>query len=136
MNSCHPVAAIFIFDRFNVPDKVFSETCTKLPIKTRQMDQSDNKSPQILNSASNFLGFCFLVLTSLRFFKVTDASFIDEITMGCFVIFMFSCLCAFLSIRSKTNRSFIYETLAEFSFLAGLVVIFLMTVLFMLRIIH
>jgi hypothetical protein len=96
----------------------------------------DKKSPQILNSSSNFLGFCFLVLTSLKFFKLSDTTFIDEITAVCFVIFMFSCLCAFLSIRSKTNRSAFYETLAEYSFLAGLIIIFLMTILFLLEIIH
>ena len=96
----------------------------------------DNKSSQILNSSSNFLGFCFLVLTSLKFFKLSDTTFIDEITAVCFVIFMFSCLCAFLSIRSKTKRTVLYETLAEYSFLIGLIIIFLMTILFLLKIIH
>ena len=96
----------------------------------------DKKSSQILNSSSNFLGFCFLVLTSLKFFKLSDTTFIDEITAVCFVIFMFSCLCAFLSIRSKTNRAILYETLAEYSFLIGLIIIFLMTILFLLEIIH
>jgi hypothetical protein len=96
----------------------------------------DNKSSQILNSSSNFLGFCFLVLTSLKFFKLSDTTFIDEITAVCFVIFMFSCLCAFLSIRSKTKRTVLYETLAEYSFLIGLIIIFLMTILFLLEIIH
>lgn len=95
-----------------------------------------NKSPQILNSSSNFLGFCFLVITSLKFFKLSATSFIDEITAVCFVIFMFSCLCAFLSIRSNTKRAEFYETLAEYSFLIGLIVIFLMTILFLLEIIH
>lgn len=99
------------------------------------MDEN-NKSPQILNSSSNFLGFCFLVLTSLKFFKFSATTFIDEITAVCFVIFMFSCLCAFLSIRSKTKNAAVYETLAEYSFLTGLIIIFFMTILFMLEIIH
>ena len=96
----------------------------------------DKKSPQILNASSNFLGFCFLILTSLKFFKLSDTTLIDEITAVCFVIFMFSCLCAFLSIRSKTKRAILYETLAEYSFLAGLIIIFLMTILFVFAIIH
>jgi len=100
------------------------------------MHDKNNKAPQILNSSSNFLGFCFLVLTSLKFFKLTETTFLDEITAICFVIFMFSCLCAFLSIRSKTKRTELYETLAEYSFLAGLIIIFLMTIFFMLEIIH
>jgi len=96
----------------------------------------DKKSSQILNASSNFLGFCFLVLTSLKFFKLSETTFVDEITAVCFVIFMFSCLCAFLAIRSKTKRAEFYETLAEYSFLAGLIIIFLMTIFFMLAIIH
>jgi hypothetical protein len=96
----------------------------------------DKKSPQILNASSNFLGFCFLVLTSLKFFKLSDTTFIDEITAVSFVIFMFSCLCAFLSIRSKTKRALFYETLAEYSFLAGLIIIFLMTILFVFAVIN
>jgi hypothetical protein len=100
------------------------------------MNDKQNKSPQILNASSNFLGFCFLVITSLKFFKFSATTFIDEITAVCFVIFMFSCLCSFLSIRSKTKRADFYETLAEYSFLIGLITIFLMTILFMLEIIH
>jgi hypothetical protein len=99
-------------------------------------NNNNNKAPHILNSASNFLGFCFLVLTSLKFLKLTGETFIDEITAVCFVLFMFSCLCAFLSIRSASKRAELYETLAEYSFLAGLVIIFLMTIFFMLQIIH
>ena len=98
------------------------------------MDEKNNKAPQILSSSSNFLGFCFLVLTSLKFFKLSSTTFIDEITGVCFVIFMFSCLCAFLSIRSKKRTEF-YETLAEYSFLIGLIIIFLMTILFLFAII-
>ena len=98
------------------------------------MSDKNSKAPQILNSSSNFLGFCFLVLTSLKFFKLSATTFIDEITSVCFVIFMFSCLCAFLSIRSIKRPEF-YETLAEYSFLAGLIIIFIMTILFMLAII-
>jgi hypothetical protein len=101
------------------------------------MNEKDNKSPQILNAASNFLGFCFLILTSLKFFKLSSGTLIDEITAVCFVVFMFSCLCSFLSIRSSHyKRAEMYETLAEYSFLSGLIIIFCMTILFVLEVIH
>src|SRR5436190_1209878 len=100
------------------------------------MDDKNSKAPQILNSSSNLLGFCFLVLTSIKFFKFSSTTIIDGITAVCFVMFMFSCLCAFLSIRSKTHRAELYETLADYSFLLGLIVIFLMTILFLLEVIH
>jgi hypothetical protein len=51
-------------------------------------------------------------------------------------LFMFSCLCAFLSIRSRSKRADLYEALAEYSFLAGLFIIFFMTLLFLMEIIH
>ena len=100
------------------------------------MNEKNSKAPQILSASSNFLGFCFLVITSLKFFKLSATTFIDEITAICFVIFMFSCLCSFLSIRSKTKRAELYETLAEYSFLSGLIIIFFMTILFLMEIIH
>lgn len=101
-----------------------------------EMNNKESKSPHILNSSSNFLGFCFLVITSLKILKLSSQTIIDEITSVCFVIFMFSCLCAFLSIRSNTKRAELYETLAEYAFLAGLFLIFLMTIFFMMEIIH
>lgn len=99
------------------------------------INDNENKSPQILNSASNLLGFCFLVLTSIKFFKFSDTTIIDQVTAVCFVLFMFSCLCAFLSIRSKTKRAILYETLADYAFLAGLFVLFVMTTLFFFQLI-
>lgn len=99
-------------------------------------DRSNNKSAQILNSSSNFLGFCFLVLTSLKFFKLSYTTIIDEITGVCFVVFMVSCLFAFLSLRGKGRRAIMHETIAEYSFLAGLALIFVMTILFMFSVIH
>jgi hypothetical protein len=100
------------------------------------MNDQSNKSPQILNSSSNFLGFCFLVLTSLKFFKLSYTTVIDEITGACFVVFMFSCLFAFLSMRSETKKAVLYEALAEYTFLSGLALIFIMTILFMFSVIH
>ncbi|MBS1747982.1 MAG: hypothetical protein JST21_17600 [Bacteroidetes bacterium] len=101
------------------------------------MNDRNNKAPQILNAASNFLGFCFLLLTSLKISKLSSKTLVDEFTAVCFVIFMFSCLCSFLSIRSShTKRAVFYETLAEYSFLSGLIIIFCMTILFVLEVIH
>ncbi|WP_431198565.1 hypothetical protein ACRQ5D_28840 [Mucilaginibacter sp. P25] len=38
----------------------------------------NDKSPHILNAASNLLGLCFVVLTSLKFLKMSDRTYIDE----------------------------------------------------------
>lgn len=108
----------------------------KSPALYAEMSDPQNKSPQILNSASNLLGFCFVVLTSIKFFKFSDVTVIDQLTAICFVLFMFSCLSAFLSIRSKTKRAILYETLADYAFLAGLIMIFIMTILFIFQLIE
>lgn len=100
------------------------------------MNEHDNKAPQILNSSSNLLGFCFVVLTSIKLLKFSETTIIDNITAVCFVLFMGSCLCAFLSIRSKTKHAILYETIAEYAFLTGLIIIFCMTILFMIQVIQ
>jgi hypothetical protein len=105
-------------------------------MQTNKDGNSNNKAPQILNASSNFLGFCFVVLTSIKLFKFSSVTIIDEVTAISFVLFMTSCLCAFLSIRSKTKRADMYETVAEYAFLTGLFSIFFMTILFLLEIIH
>jgi hypothetical protein len=38
----------------------------------------NDKAPHILNASSNLLGLCFVVLTSLKFLKLTDRTYIDE----------------------------------------------------------
>ena len=105
-------------------------------MQTNKDGNSNNKAPQILNASSNFLGFCFVVLTSIKLFNFSSVTIIDEVTAISFVLFMTSCLCAFLSIRSKTKRADMYETVAEYAFLAGLFSIFFMTILFLLEVIH
>lgn len=105
-------------------------------MQTNKDGGGNNKAPQILSASSNFLGFCFVVLTSIKLFKFSSVTIIDEVTAISFVLFMTSCLCSFLSIRSKTKRADVYETVAEYTFLAGLFSIFFMTILFLLEIIH
>ncbi len=95
----------------------------------------NHKSPHILNAASNLLGLCFVVLTSLKLFKLSDATAIDEMTTGTTVLFMASCILSFMSIRGSFKKSQLWENIADILFLAGLGILFITIILFSLNII-
>ena len=85
----------------------------------------NNKSPHILNSSSNLLGFCFIVLTSLHILNRSEQTIIDEIVAFASLLFMTCSILSFLSIRSKNaKRSEWYENIADYIFLIGLFVLF------------
>lgn len=93
------------------------------------------KSSHILNTSSNLLGFCFIVLTSMHAFHFRETSVIDELTAVSMVLFMASSLLSFLSIRSETARSERWENWADTIFLIGLICLFITTMLVVLGII-
>jgi len=94
------------------------------------MEDNKEKSSHILSAASNLLGICFILLTSLKLFNIDRKTIIDEITLVAIILFMGSCLFSFLSLRSNTQRSNLYERIADFIFLGGLFLLFITTLLF------
>ena len=99
------------------------------------MENENDKSPHILNASSNLLGLCFIVLTSLKLFKISQKTFIDELTSVAIVFFMASCIPSFLSIRGSIKRSGRFENIADYLFLAGIILLFVTTLLFSLNVI-
>lgn len=93
------------------------------------------KAPQILNASSNLLGFCFVVLTSIKVLKLNHQTFIDDITIFSFMAFAFSSVFSFLSIRSSSGRKDIFDKIADFTFITGLVLIFVTAALVTLNVI-
>lgn len=89
------------------------------------MPQKNIKSPHILNTSANLLGICFLVLTSIKIFKLESTTFIDECTSFATIMFMSSSLFSFLSIRSTTSKADKYENIADIIFLTGLSSLFI-----------
>jgi hypothetical protein len=67
------------------------------------MAGKENKSPHILNTSSNLLGLCFIVLTSLKVRGLTDGSIIDELTAAAIMLFITSSVLSFLSLRQKNK---------------------------------
>ncbi|AIZ65046.1 hypothetical protein PK28_05970 [Hymenobacter sp. DG25B] len=94
-----------------------------------------NNSPHILNTSANLMGLCFIVLTSLKVNKLSDASIIDELTAVATLFFITSCILSFLSMRSS-RQSNTFERLADLIFLGGLLIIFVTITLITLNIIR
>ncbi|MEO6720825.1 MAG: hypothetical protein ABIN67_10670 [Ferruginibacter sp.] len=93
------------------------------------MEDRKNTSPHILNTSSNLLGICFIVLTSLRLLKLQGGTVIDEFTTAAMILFMVSSLLSFLAIRSKSKFGERYERIADICFLIGLICLFGTTML-------
>jgi hypothetical protein len=91
---------------------------------------SQKKSPHILNTSSNLLGFCLIVLTSIKISKTNSATVIDDITGMAAILLVISCILSFLSIRTqKEIRSEKLEKLADVIFLVALICIALTIIL-------
>lgn len=99
------------------------------------MATETGKSPHILNTSATLMGFCFVVLTSAKINNWSNGSKIDEITAIAIVIFMASCIVSFLSIRSSRRGAY-YELMAEYIFLTGLFILFLLTLLIALNVVE
>ena len=90
----------------------------------------DKKSHHILSTSSNLLGFCLVVLTSLKISKYSEVSLIDEFTGVAAMLLMASSLLSFLSIRTvKEDLEIRYEKVADIIFLIALSLIFVTTFL-------
>ena len=98
------------------------------------MSSNREKAPHILNASSNLVGFCFVVLTSLKMFNKHEKNLIDEATIVVLVLFMSSCFLSFLSIRKSGTMGQKLEKAAEYSFQAGLGILFLITLMYALGI--
>ncbi len=84
----------------------------------------EKKSPHILNASSNLLGFCLIIITSLKIAKVGNVTYIDEITGVASLCLSVSCVLSFLAIR--TTNSVLedkYEKIADYLFLLALLCI-------------
>ena len=90
-----------------------------------------NRNPQhILNTSSNLLGFCLVVLTSLKISKYDQLTKIDEFT-GVACILLITCsLLSFLSIRTSRDKFIrLFEEMADKIFIVALIFVFLITFL-------
>jgi len=86
-----------------------------------------NKTSQhILGTATNLVGFCLFVITSLHITNYAAGSIIDELTSVIALLLILSCLFSFFSIRTPSEkREERLENIADYLFATSLVGIFL-----------
>ncbi len=84
----------------------------------------ERKSSHILNASSNLLGFCLVIITSLKVTRYAHGTYIDEATGIASLCLAASCIFSFLAIRTG-NRILQprYEKLADYLFLTALIFI-------------
>ena len=82
---------------------------------------AQNTSPHILGTASNLLGFCLLVITSLHMTNQAQSSHVDEFTsIIAFLLVLSSCF-SFFSMRSESPfKKKKLEVLADYLFMGSL----------------
>ena len=86
--------------------------------------QNEDKSPHILSTSTNLLGFCLVVMTSIKVAKFNHATMIDDFTGIATILLISSCLLSFLSMRSSIpGRKKRLESIADYIFLAALICI-------------
>ena len=96
-------------------------------------NQNNDRSPHVLNASSNLLGLCFVVLSSIKILNLSEKTIIDDLTTAATILFMISCILSFLAIKKKGRH---YESIADAVFLAGLMTLFVTTILFSFNIIR
>ncbi|RFS26979.1 hypothetical protein DVR12_04130 [Chitinophaga silvatica] len=81
-----------------------------------------NRSPHILNTSTNLLGFCLIIITSIKLTGFSQTTVIDDFTGVAALLLMASSLLSFLSMRSQRPiLSSRMETIADYTFLIALI---------------
>lgn len=84
-------------------------------------ESAESKSPHILTTSANLLGFTFIVLSSIKGLGLAKNGITDKITGACVVLFALSSFISFTSMKTPSKtRSNRYEEIADYLFLAGL----------------
>lgn len=127
---------IILFRRMNFRHLLFIFIlCWACTFENKNSMPDNDKSSHILNTSSNLLGFCLVIITSLKVSNYSEKTLIDEFTAISALLFMVSSILSFLSIRTqKVALSVRYEAIADNLFLLALLFIFFTVALITLRI--
>jgi hypothetical protein len=89
----------------------------------------NDNTPHILNTSSNLLGLCFIIITYLRALGYSKQTMTDEIVGIAAVVFALSCLFSFLSMKNKELEKIErYEMIADISFFIGITIILIVII--------
>ncbi|MFC4163337.1 hypothetical protein [Epilithonimonas zeae] len=83
-------------------------------------------APHILNASTNLLGFCLVIITSLKISKFNHYSYLDEFAVVAIFCLALSCALSFLAIKSEKEKvSVKLENFADGLFFVALLCIIL-----------
>jgi hypothetical protein len=88
----------------------------------------------ILPTASNLLGFCFVVLSFIKAEGLGDETFIDELSAAAVVLFTAAAVFSYMSMRM--TKAWFYEQLADAIFIGGLFFLSVISIVLIIGIIH
>jgi hypothetical protein len=89
-------------------------------------------SPHILASATNLLGFCLVVISSIHIAQKTQNSYADEFVSVIALLLTISCILSFTSIKTNdAKKEIVLEKIADLLFIIALCGIFTI-ILFMI----
>ena len=79
------------------------------------------KSQHILNTSSNLLGFCLVIITSLKVAKLSKGTYLDDFAAVASLLLMASCILSFLAIRTESEKkAYKFERIADLFFIIAL----------------
>lgn len=91
---------------------------------------SNITSQHILNTSTNLLGFCLIVITSLHLASQSDIIIINELTSFAPLLLTFSCIFSFISIQSSNQKiEFLLEKIANSFYISSLLGILIIILL-------
>jgi uncharacterized protein YacL len=102
---------------------------------TSQSNDRTNMSKHILPTSGNLLGLCFAVLSFIKVSGFAHETIIDEVIAVAIVLFLFASILSYASMRSPKKGEH-FERIAEYIFLAGLVLLGLCAVAVALEVAH
>ncbi len=106
-------------------------------MKAEKAMNYNKRSVHVLPASSNLMGFCLIVQASLHVTGYSEKTRIDEVTAVATFLFMVSCVFSYLAIRaSRPQIGARHEAVADISFIAGLLVLFVMVLMMTFKLMH
>lgn len=91
-------------------------------------------SDHILQTSSNLLGLCFLILSFIKINKMGTSTFLDELLTFPILLFFSSAILSYLSLRGH-KRAETYEVWADRVFITGLFAITIISLVFIFEVV-
>ncbi len=89
----------------------------------------NSRAPHVFYASATLMGICLIIQTSIVVMRIGSKTVLDEITAADTCLFTLACLFSYLSLRRPEHRqSEFLERIADFIFLAGLVLLTVMVI--------